>query len=243
MIWFQGRDMIWFQGREGIWFDSREGIWFDSIPGKGYDLIPGKGYDLIWFKGRDMFNFREGIWFDSREGIWFDSREGIWFDSRGVTDNCGLILGKGDWMRVYFAYWVKGILLPWFPWRSSTGWTGNFVPMTTEMPSLFHICSLNYYVCRGIMSLCNSLVYEERLQCGSDEVATRCLHLPFYPSQHSRVEPDWLDRVLHPQAPVLFLDTDECTDAAEISVGGHVCNRFEAKLVARLVMKLRMVMM
>ena len=96
--------------------------------------------------------------------------------------------------------------------------------------------------CREIMTVCNSLVYGGRLQCGSDEVATRRLSLPFYPSQHSGGGVgSWIDGVLHPWSPVLFLDTDGCTEATEDSTGNHICNRFEAKLVARLFVRLTMV--
>lgn len=89
------------------------------------------------------------------------------------------------------------------------------------------------------MNVSNSLVYGGSLQCGSDEVATGRLLLPSYPTNQVDGVESWIDTVLDPESPVLFLDTDGHTDAAECSVGGQVCNRFEAKLVAKLVMKLR----
>lgn len=90
------------------------------------------------------------------------------------------------------------------------------------------------------MTVSNSLVYGERLQCGSDKVALGRLQLPFYPFGHAQ-SGGWMDRVLHPDSPVLFLDTDGCPEAVETGVGGQICNRFEAKLVTSLILKLRMV--
>ena len=93
------------------------------------------------------------------------------------------------------------------------------------------------------MAVCNALVYNGRLQCGSDEIAERYLQLPFHPAPTPASQPNsaWMDAILCPELPVLFLDTDGCGDATESVVGGQICNRFEANLVARLIMKLRMV--
>ena len=84
----------------------------------------------------------------------------------------------------------------------------------------------------------NSLVYDGRLQCGSEVVAMGRLHLPLY-QPHAAL--DWMDRLLDPQRPVIFVDTDGCAEAEEGVVGGQVCNMFEAKLVAKLLVKLRKV--
>lgn len=92
---------------------------------------------------------------------------------------------------------------------------------------------------REIMAVSNSLVYNGRLQCGSDEVATGLLQLPCYPPPQG--QRDWVDGILDPQLPVLFLDTDGCGNAAESLMGGQICNKFEANLLARLIIKLRKV--
>ena len=88
------------------------------------------------------------------------------------------------------------------------------------------------------MAVCNTLVYNEKLQCGNDGVAGGRLKLPLLADQTT----DWMDEILNPQLPVLFLDTDGCSSAAESMVGGQICNRFEANLVAKLVFKLRKVL-
>lgn len=95
------------------------------------------------------------------------------------------------------------------------------------------------------MNVVNTLVYNDRLQCGSEEVASGRLCLPLLPSPHTpglrgrcTEAEGWMVRVLAPQLPVLFLDTDGCRDGAESEVGGQICNNFEADLTARLVVKL-----
>ncbi len=88
------------------------------------------------------------------------------------------------------------------------------------------------------MTLANGLVYNEGLQCGSDEVAEGRLQLLSYPQASSAGGEDWLERVLDPQLPVLYLDTDACSAATEDVVGEQICNRWEADLTVKLVMKL-----
>lgn len=87
------------------------------------------------------------------------------------------------------------------------------------------------------MSLANTLVYNEGLQCGSDEVAMGRLHLPLFPSLSTQGG-NLMERVLDPQLPVLFLDTDGCSDAREDIIGEQICNKWEAHLTAKLVTKL-----
>lgn len=90
------------------------------------------------------------------------------------------------------------------------------------------------------MNVVNSLVYNERLQCGNDEVAMGHLHLPHLPTSNVRADgvEGWIRRILAPHLPVLFLDTDGCSGAKEDMIAGQICNRFEANLTARLVMRL-----
>ena len=57
-----------------------------------------------------------------------------------------------------------------------------------------------------IMSLCNSLVYNNKLKCGSDAVATRRLKLS-RPIASST--PAWVQACIDPESPVIFLDTDQ----------------------------------
>ena len=88
------------------------------------------------------------------------------------------------------------------------------------------------------MAVANSLVYNSRLQCGSEEVATARLSLPLRPSSTGAEPRDWLERIIAPEFPVLFLDTDNCETAAENEVKGQICNHFEANVTAKLVLRL-----
>lgn len=66
------------------------------------------------------------------------------------------------------------------------------------------------------MSLSNSLMYEGRLECGSERTATALLTLPFLLSvqselsSYSKTDPQhdlaWLQATLLPSNPVCFLD-------------------------------------
>lgn len=69
---------------------------------------------------------------------------------------------------------------------------------------------------RQIMSLSNCLMYEGRLECGSDRTATALLDLPFLPSVQAELSScsatdrqnnrTWIQAMLLPSNPVRFLD-------------------------------------
>ncbi len=92
------------------------------------------------------------------------------------------------------------------------------------------------YVSREIMDLANHLVYNGKLQCGTESIAKGRLNMPFRP-QPSKMD-EWLWQSLDPDKPVLFLDTDSCQESQEMMTGGQVTNPYEAKLVALLVKEL-----
>ena len=91
------------------------------------------------------------------------------------------------------------------------------------------------------MSLSNTLIYNNRLVCGSEEVASGRLSLPLRPPPLApptapvRADVGWLERAVDPDSPVVFLNTDRCSDAVETVVADHICNDFEASLVRELV--------
>lgn len=87
-----------------------------------------------------------------------------------------------------------------------------------------------------IMLLANELVYGGRLRCGTDAVARSRLVLPSlatFHSSHAESAPNcsqcWLAKVLDPNAPVVFLDTDG-VPAEESRHGDLVRNAIEADL-------------
>ena len=101
------------------------------------------------------------------------------------------------------------------------------------------------------MSLSNALIYNKRLVCGSEEVASGRLQLPYHPpplapppfllrADSGAVNGDegWMGKAVNPDYPVVFLNTDRCSDAMETIIGDYICNEFEAKLVRRLVQTL-----
>ena len=127
----------------------------------------------------------------------------------------------------------------------------------TSGKKFFELYQHTYYnhSLREIMDVANHLIYNERLKCGSKEVAMRRLRLPLLQSRPSiskerdgwigktletleNHEIRWVEKVLDPQHPVLFLDTDNCTDAEEVTRGGQIHNVLEATLVAKLVTNL-----
>ncbi|XP_061600610.1 DNA replication ATP-dependent helicase/nuclease DNA2 [Cololabis saira] len=100
--------------------------------------------------------------------------------------------------------------------------------------------NVQYRMNRQIMSLSNSLVYEGRLECGSERTATALLTLPCLPSSqaelssfsqaHPQHDLSWLQATLLPSNPVCFLDCS-MVPALESEEQGGVSNHTEAALV------------
>ena len=90
-----------------------------------------------------------------------------------------------------------------------------------------------YRMNADIMALSNHLIYDGRLQCGSDAVADQSLSLPVPPSPGLTASP-WLHRVLDQTTKVLFLNTDTIP-AHESRVGELVQNVYEARIVSSIV--------
>uniref|UniRef100_I3KK41 DNA replication ATP-dependent helicase/nuclease n=1 Tax=Oreochromis niloticus TaxID=8128 RepID=I3KK41_ORENI len=76
--------------------------------------------------------------------------------------------------------------------------------------------NVQYRMNRQIMSLSNSLMYDGRLECGSERTATALLTLPFllsvqselssYSEAHPQHDLSWIQSTLLPSNPVCFLD-------------------------------------
>ncbi|XP_066304674.1 DNA replication ATP-dependent helicase/nuclease DNA2-like isoform X2 [Branchiostoma lanceolatum] len=98
--------------------------------------------------------------------------------------------------------------------------------------------NVQYRMNSDIMELSNTLMYDGKLRCGSDKVATARLDLPAW-TQLEEVMSElgvaslWIREALRPEAPVRFLDTDK-VPAVETSEQGGLSNRTEAQLVRTL---------
>ncbi|KAG8001475.1 DNA replication ATP-dependent helicase/nuclease DNA2 [Nibea albiflora] len=103
--------------------------------------------------------------------------------------------------------------------------------------------NVQYRMNRQIMSLSNSLMYEGRLECGSERTATALLTLPFLLSvqselsSNSKTDPQhdlaWLQATLLPSNPVCFLDCSMVPALESVEQGG-ISNHTEAVLIHKL---------
>ncbi|XP_056268651.1 DNA replication ATP-dependent helicase/nuclease DNA2 isoform X2 [Pseudoliparis swirei] len=103
--------------------------------------------------------------------------------------------------------------------------------------------NVQYRMNRQIMSLSNSLMYEGRLECGSERTATALLALPFlrsvqseltsYAESHPQHDLAWIQAALLPSSPVCFLDCS-MVPALECVENRGVSNHTEAALIHRL---------
>ncbi|RVE74639.1 hypothetical protein OJAV_G00024120 [Oryzias javanicus] len=100
--------------------------------------------------------------------------------------------------------------------------------------------NVQYRMNRQIMSLSNSLMYDGRLECGSERTATALLTLPLLASvqsqlhSHSETHPQhdlsWVESTLLPANPVCFLDCSLVPALESVEQGG-VSNHTEAALI------------
>ncbi|XP_060895987.1 DNA replication ATP-dependent helicase/nuclease DNA2 [Labrus mixtus] len=103
--------------------------------------------------------------------------------------------------------------------------------------------NVQYRMNRQIMSLSNSLMYEGRLECGSERTAEALLTLPFLLSVQSELrscsdtDPQhylaWVQATLLPSNPVCFLDCSMVPALESVEQGG-VSNHTEAALIHKL---------
>nr|XP_055027215.1 DNA replication ATP-dependent helicase/nuclease DNA2 [Misgurnus anguillicaudatus] len=98
--------------------------------------------------------------------------------------------------------------------------------------------NVQYRMNSAIMSLSNALMYEGRLECGSDKTASAVLQLPSKALVEKELdlyvcEPQyiaWVQAALEPNNPVCFLNTSEVPAPETVEKGG-ISNQTEALLV------------
>uniref|UniRef100_A0A8D0BQQ7 DNA replication ATP-dependent helicase/nuclease n=1 Tax=Salvator merianae TaxID=96440 RepID=A0A8D0BQQ7_SALMN len=93
--------------------------------------------------------------------------------------------------------------------------------------------TVQYRMNSKIMSLSNQLVYDGKLECGSERVATAVVNLPTLKElnlEQTYSSETWLKETLNPNNPVCFLNTEKVS-ALEYTEKGGVSNMVEARLV------------
>lgn len=107
--------------------------------------------------------------------------------------------------------------------------------------SNFHqeaVIKLNYQyrMNSSIMSLMNTLIYENEMKCANDAIASSSLHLPHFLELRKQQQDDLLPLwdIVNPEKPVVFVNTDKA-DLREEKNGSFIINRGEAKLVISLI--------
>ena len=78
--------------------------------------------------------------------------------------------------------------------------------------------------------------YKGLLKCSNDQIHHQKLHLSKKLDIIDLVDRPWIERAIHPDRPVVFLDTDRKgwveADGAQMGAGGPI-NRLEASVVSR----------
>lgn len=101
-----------------------------------------------------------------------------------------------------------------------------FCRLSEAHPQAISALQSQYRMCAAIMELSNALIYGNRLQCGSAEIANAQL---IYPCPSST--PEWLNEALNSERPVIFINTD-FLEAHESNDSKAVNNPVEACIVS-----------
>ncbi|KAK6202570.1 DNA replication factor Dna2-domain-containing protein [Scheffersomyces amazonensis] len=116
-----------------------------------------------------------------------------------------------------------------------------FKVLAEKYPSSMVELTYQYRMCEEIMQLCNILVYNNRLKCGSVDTAKQFLKIPhpevigsFYKGDPATLKDTWMAHILQPNHKVLFLDHDKIP-ATEHMFGDYVENKAEAEIVRQTV--------
>ncbi|KAK9273764.1 hypothetical protein L1049_018574 [Liquidambar formosana] len=107
-----------------------------------------------------------------------------------------------------------------------------FCRLSEAHPQAISALQSQYRMCQGVMELSNALIYDNRLRCGSPEIANA--RLKFSSSKPISL---WLKEVLDPNRPVVFINTD-VLPAFEAKDHKTVNNRIEAFIIAEVTKEL-----
>lgn len=109
-----------------------------------------------------------------------------------------------------------------------------FRRLSEAHPQAIAALQCQYRMSAGIMSLCNALIYGDRLRCGSTEVANGRLE---FPKHTALCAPSWLQQVIDAAKSVVFVNTD-MLNAQEERCQGTTHNMTEASIVVMVVTQL-----
>ncbi|XP_022637202.1 DNA replication ATP-dependent helicase/nuclease DNA2 isoform X2 [Vigna radiata var. radiata] len=107
-----------------------------------------------------------------------------------------------------------------------------FCRLSEAHPQAILALQSQYRMCQDIMDLSNALIYGDRLRCGSVEVANAKLEF-----SDLSCDLPWLEHVLNPRRPVIFIDTDKLP-ALEAREQKVVNNPIEAQIIAEIAKEL-----
>ncbi|KAK7350768.1 hypothetical protein VNO77_09705 [Canavalia gladiata] len=107
-----------------------------------------------------------------------------------------------------------------------------FCRLSEAHPEAISALQSQYRMCQAIMDLSNTLIYGDRLRCGSSEVANAKLEF-----SGLNCGLPWLEDVLNPRRPVIFIDTDKLP-ALEERDQKIVNNPIEAHIIAEVAKEL-----
>ena len=127
-----------------------------------------------------------------------------------------------------------------------------FRQLSENHPHAVAALGKQYRMCEEIMSLSNALIYDGKLRCGNESVASRTLDVPrmdalmaYHTSSQSCATPSrggicWMEELCKPERKVVFANTDAAgkTATETLTSGKNITNEFEATLTAQLVISL-----
>ncbi|CAI9103410.1 OLC1v1001879C1 [Oldenlandia corymbosa var. corymbosa] len=104
-----------------------------------------------------------------------------------------------------------------------------FCRLSEANPQAISALQSQYRMCAAIMELSNTLIYGNRLRCGSQEIENAQLIYT-----HSASAPEWINKALNPERPVIFINTD-LLPAYEFIDNKMVNNPVEAFIVSEVI--------
>lgn len=116
-----------------------------------------------------------------------------------------------------------------------------FKTLSEKFPESVVDLAHQYRMCSDIMLLSNTIIYEGRLKCGSDEVANQKLRIPQLENLKGTFSDDlapndrWIENILDENKKVLFLNHDTVGDCTESASKENIENVKEAEIVYQIV--------